>query len=57
MGDDRSNLKTAIHQLERVEDYLEGVAALLPDLQERVEDVIADVDGLKADLTRRRLTS
>jgi uncharacterized small protein (DUF1192 family) len=55
MADDRSHLKRAILQLERVEDHLEGVVALVPDLEERIHDVVAEVDGLKADLTKRRL--
>jgi hypothetical protein len=49
------SLKTAVLQLERAEDYLEAVASLLPELGGEIERMVDDVEGLKQELTRRRL--
>jgi hypothetical protein len=49
------DLKTAIRQLERAEDYAEGVGHLVPDLGEQVYQLVDDLEAIKANLVRRRL--
>jgi hypothetical protein len=48
-------LKTAIRQLERAEDYVEGVSHLVPQLEKEIDQLVDDMEAIKADLIRRRL--
>jgi hypothetical protein len=49
------DLTTAIRQLERAEDYVEGVGHLVPDLEEEIYQLVDDLEAIKADLVRRRI--
>lgn len=58
MAEGRSEeLRLAFRQLELAEDYLQGAASALPDLEEVVEQLLEDVAVLKQDVTKRRLAS
>lgn len=55
--DARKRLKAALRQLEYAEDYLQGVASALPELEREIEKLLEVVADLKEDLTLRRLAS
>ncbi len=58
MADGRSEqLRLALRQLEHAEEYLYGAANVLPELEDEVEQLLAEVAVLKQDLTNRRLAS
>jgi hypothetical protein len=49
------DLRTAIRQLERAEDYVEGVSHLVPDLEKEIDQLVDDMEAIRANLVRRRL--
>lgn len=55
--DQKESVKVALRQLEYAEDYLQGVANALPELQRRVDELLEEVAELKEDLALRRLAS
>ena len=58
MAEGRSEeLRLAFRQLELAEDYLQGVANAMPDLEQEVEQLLEEVAVLKQDVTKRRLAS
>lgn len=55
--DSKKELKAAVRQLEYAEDYLQGAANALPDLEREIYRLLEEVAALKEDLTVRRLAS